>query len=135
MFYWSREARGSNAEVGYLIVQNGDIYPVEVKSGTGDSLRSLHLILKKYPNCPQGLVLYSGTYNTIEEQKLTLMPLYCTASIGDKQPTVVLKITDKKTVQSLLFSLPKSIAGNAAIAEAFCLSLAWLYTAVMAGEP
>jgi len=89
LFYWSREARGSSAEVDYLIVQDGDIYPVEVKSGTGGSLRSLHLMLEKYPNCPQGLVLYSGTYNTIKEQKLTFMPLYCAASIGDRLPTVV----------------------------------------------
>jgi len=89
LFYWSREARGSTAEVDYLIVQDGVIYPVEVKSGTGGSLRSLHLMLEKYPNCPKGLVLYSGTYNMIEEQKLTFMPLYCAASIGDRLPTVV----------------------------------------------
>ena len=89
LFYWSRDARGSNAEVDYLVVREGRIYPVEVKSGRGGSLRSLHLMLKKYHNCPQGLVLYSDTCKKIPEQKLVFLPLYCAAIIGDKHPTVV----------------------------------------------
>ena len=52
LFYWSREARSSSAEVDYRIVFEGNIYPIEVKSGAGGSLRSLHLMLEKYPNCP-----------------------------------------------------------------------------------
>ena len=88
LFYWARDARGSNAEVDYLVVREGKIYPVEVKSGAGGSLRSLHLMLEKYHNCPQGLVLYSGTSNTLPEQKIMFLPLYCVATIGDKRPTV-----------------------------------------------
>ena len=82
LFYWARDARGSNAEVDYLAVHEGNIYPVEVKSGTGGSLRSLHLMLEKYPNCPKGLVLYSGTYSELPNQKIIFMPLYCAAAIG-----------------------------------------------------
>ncbi len=89
LFYWARDARGSNAEVDYLVVRDGIIYPVEVKSGTGGSLRSLHLMLKKYNNCPHGLVLYSGSSNKVPGQKLVFLPLYCAATIGDKRPTVV----------------------------------------------
>lgn len=89
LFYWARDARGSNAEVDYLAVRDGKIYPVEVKSGTGGSLRSLHLMLEKYPNCPRGLVLYSGPYRDLSEQKLVFLPLYGVATIGDKRPTVV----------------------------------------------
>jgi len=89
LFYWSRDARGSNAEVDYLVVRQGKIYPVEVKSGTGGSLRSIHLMMEKYPNCTQGLILYSGTCKTIKEQNLTFLPLYCAATIGDKRPTIV----------------------------------------------
>jgi hypothetical protein len=89
LFYWSRDARGSNAEVDYLIVRDGEIYPVEVKSGRGGSLRSLHLMLKKYTNCPQGLVLYGGTSNALPEQKLIFMPLYSAAIIGNKRLPVV----------------------------------------------
>ena len=89
LFYWAREARGSNAEVDYLVVRKGKIYPVEVKSGAGGSLRSLHLMLEKYRNCPQGLVLYSGTSNKLPGQQLVFLPLYCVATIGDRGLTVV----------------------------------------------
>ncbi len=81
LFYWARDARGSSAEVDFLAVKKGEIYPVEVKSGTGGSLRSLHLMLKKYPHCPKGLVFYSGTYRKLPEQKLEFIPLYGVATI------------------------------------------------------
>ncbi|MDD2716045.1 MAG: AAA family ATPase [Candidatus Wallbacteria bacterium] len=84
LFYWSREAKNSNAEIDYLAVREGKIYPVEVKSGTGGSLKSLHLMLEKYPYCPQGLVLYSGPYKELSKQKLTFLPLYYAAIIGDQ---------------------------------------------------
>ncbi|MCJ7603526.1 MAG: DUF4143 domain-containing protein, partial [Desulfobulbaceae bacterium] len=87
--YWSRDARGSTAEVDYLVVREGKIYPVEVKSGAGGTLRSLHLMLEKYHNCPQGLVLYSGMSNRLPEQKLVFLPLYCVATIGDRRETVI----------------------------------------------
>lgn len=76
LFYWAREAKSSRAEVDYLIVRAGKIYPVEVKAGPGGRLKSLHLLLQTYPNCPQGLVLFSGPYRELPEQKLTFLPLY-----------------------------------------------------------
>lgn len=89
LFYWAREARSSSAEVDYLAVRGGKIVPVEVKSGAGGSLRSLHLMLDTYPNCPEGVVLYSGTYAHRPEQRLTFMPLYYAGSVGDPRPDVV----------------------------------------------
>jgi predicted AAA+ superfamily ATPase len=76
LYYWSRDARGSNAEVDFLVAHEGTVYPVEVKSGTGGSLRSLHLMLQTYPDCPSGIVLYSGAYKELPEQHLVFMPLY-----------------------------------------------------------
>jgi len=84
LFYWSRNARNSNAEVDYLTICNGEIFPVEVKSSASGSLKSLHLMLEEYPNCSQGFVLYSGVYRELPEQNLVFMPLYATPSIGDK---------------------------------------------------
>jgi len=82
LFYWSRDARGSNAEVDYLIVCKGKIYPIEVKSGAGGSLKSLHLMLENYSNCPEGLVFYHGIYKNLSDQKLVFLPLYAIAGIG-----------------------------------------------------
>lgn len=76
LYYWSRDARSSNAEVDFLAVHDGAVYPIEVKSGKGGSLRSLHLMLEKYPHCPEGWVFYSGEYRELPQQKLKFMPLY-----------------------------------------------------------
>ncbi len=84
LYYWARDAKNSNAEVDFLTVKKGEIYPVEVKSGPSGKLRSLHLMLENYPNCPKGLVLYSGSYKELPEQKLQFLPLYATPAIGDR---------------------------------------------------
>ena len=54
LYYWARDARGSSAEVDYLAIREGRILPVEVKSGAGGSLRSLHLMLDTYSQLPRG---------------------------------------------------------------------------------
>jgi len=82
LYYWSRETRGSQSEVDFLSVQAGRIHPVEVKSGTGGQLRSLHLALRTYPTCGDGLVLYSGPYGRRPEQRLHFIPLYHAGAIG-----------------------------------------------------
>ena len=84
LFYWSREARGSQAEVDFLVVQSGVIHPLEVKSGRGGQLRSLHLALQKYPTCGDGFVLSSGPYGRIPEQKLVFLPLYYAGQLGPR---------------------------------------------------
>lgn len=45
LFYWHREAKNSNAEVDYLIQKQGQIVPIEVKSGKKGSMQSLYLFL------------------------------------------------------------------------------------------
>jgi uncharacterized protein len=76
IYYWSRRAKSSSAEVDYLAVINGNIFPVEVKSGSSGRLKSLHLCLHNYPNCQKGFVFSSGPYADLPEQKITFMPLY-----------------------------------------------------------
>ena len=76
LYYWSRQAPSSTAEVDYLAVVDGEIVPVEVKSGPAGRLRSLHLLLETYPNCPRGLVFSSAPYAEDPEHKLTFLPLY-----------------------------------------------------------
>jgi predicted AAA+ superfamily ATPase len=82
LFYWSRESRASNAEVDYLVVRDGKIYPVEVKSGAAGALRSLHLMLQTYPESPAGFVLSSRCYAQLPEQKLIFLPLYSAGSLS-----------------------------------------------------
>jgi len=46
LYYWIRQGR-SNAEVDYLTVIDGTIYPVEVKSGAVGSLKSMHQFINE----------------------------------------------------------------------------------------
>ena len=41
--FWVREKKGSDAEVDFILQHNGNIIPIEVKSGHNAKLRSLHL--------------------------------------------------------------------------------------------
>lgn len=76
LFYWSREAKSSSAEVDYLIVRNNNIYPVEIKGGAAGKLRSMHQILKDYPKLKHGFVLSMNQYAELPAQKLVFLPLY-----------------------------------------------------------
>jgi uncharacterized protein len=76
LYYWSRAARSSSAEVDYLASVDGAVVPIEVKSGVAGKLRSLHRLLKEYPNCQKGLVFSGAPYSELPEQKLIFLPLY-----------------------------------------------------------
>ncbi len=76
LYYWSRQAKSSSAEVDYIAVTDGNIYPVEVKSGPSGRLKSLHLFLEKYRNCPKGIVFSSRPYAELPEERITFIPLY-----------------------------------------------------------
>jgi hypothetical protein len=76
LFYWSRQAKSSTAEVDYVISVNDQIIPVEVKSASAGRLRSMHQYLKEYPGCKTGYIFSASNYNELKEQKLVFIPLY-----------------------------------------------------------
>ncbi len=45
LYYWVRDKKGSAAEIDYLIQYRNEIVPIEVKSGSTGSLKSLHLFM------------------------------------------------------------------------------------------
>ena len=47
LFYWHREARGSNAEIDYLIQRGDEMLAIEVKSGTTGRMQSLRIFLQE----------------------------------------------------------------------------------------
>lgn len=82
LFYWAREARGSSAEVDYLVDDGRRIVPVEVKSGSAGRLRSLHLLMDAYPGTTPGIVISSRPYAELQDQRLVFVPLYFAASVA-----------------------------------------------------
>jgi uncharacterized protein len=73
LYYWHREAVNSNAEVDYLIQKGQDIIPVEVKSGTTGSMRSMFLFLKE-KNKPFGIRFSLENFSIYQQVKT--YPLY-----------------------------------------------------------
>lgn len=77
LYYWQREAKSSNAEVDYLIQQNENICPIEIKSGLKGSMRSLFLFLEE-KSIEYGI--RSSLENFSEYESIKVRPLY---SLGD----------------------------------------------------
>lgn len=81
LYYWSRRAKSSSAEVDYVAVIDGRIHLVEVKSGASGRLKSLHLFLEKYKNSSKGIVFSMRPYAEPAEKNIVFMPLYFAFSV------------------------------------------------------
>jgi predicted AAA+ superfamily ATPase len=80
LFYWHREARGSSAEVDYLLEEAGKVIPVEVKSGGRGRLTSMRLFLEKNgPLSPFGIRLSLHPFSIVDD--LRSWPLYAVAGL------------------------------------------------------
>ena len=91
LHYWVREKAGSESEIDYLIQYNADIIPIEVKSGTTGTLRSLHTFMKTkglkkairlnadYPSITD--IKTKDHSGDLIEYQLTSLPLYLTEQI------------------------------------------------------
>jgi hypothetical protein len=80
--WWKRESKNSTAEVDYLVELHNGIQPVEVKSGSAGSLKSLHQLLKDHPGCRDGIVLSCAPFAELPEQRLRFIPLYFAGSLN-----------------------------------------------------
>lgn len=79
LWYWHREALNSNAEVDYIIQNQQEIIPVEVKSGKKGSMQSLHLFLKEKKS-PFGIRFSLENYS--EYKQIRVFPLYAAGVMG-----------------------------------------------------
>ncbi len=74
LYYWKRSEKQSNAEVDYLWEHGGKVIPIEVKSGDGRTLKSMHLFLDTHSNSPYGVKFSSQNYS--EFGNIFSKPLY-----------------------------------------------------------
>ncbi|MCK4979957.1 MAG: ATP-binding protein [Candidatus Delongbacteria bacterium] len=82
IFYWHREARGSNAEIDYVISVAGKIIPIEVKAGTRGAMQSLHLFLKER-NLNTGIRFSGENYGTYDN--ILSIPAYAVSNIHGRK--------------------------------------------------
>jgi len=85
LYYWHKETRDQSAEIDYLIQGDVDtedetaILPIEVKSGLGTTLKSLHTFLEKHPESPLGIKFSTQNYSV--HGKIHSYPLYAIAAM------------------------------------------------------
>jgi len=77
LYYWHRESPSSQAEVDYLTQQAGVILPIEVKSGTGRTLKSMQMFLGTHPASPYGIRFSTNNYSVHE--RIHSYPVYAIA--------------------------------------------------------
>ena len=73
LYYWAREAKNSNAELDYLIQKEGDVIPVEVKSGPTGRMKSMRMFMEKY-QVKQGIKISQAPYDS--DNQIISIPLY-----------------------------------------------------------
>jgi uncharacterized protein len=76
LFYWARDKKSSNAEIDYLKVHKGAVFPIEVKSGPAGRLKSLHLFLAEHPQVNKGVVMSPAGNQCQRVEKLLFVPVY-----------------------------------------------------------
>jgi predicted AAA+ superfamily ATPase len=74
LYYWRRESRGAQAEVDYLYDYQSKALPIEVKSGHGSTLRSLHQFLASHSSVNRGIRFWAENY--LQMDNLDSLPLY-----------------------------------------------------------
>jgi len=77
LYYWHRETVSSNAEVDYLIQNQTDIIPIEVKSSGKGSMQSMYQFLKEKK--PLNGVRFSME-NFSKVNEIEIFPLYAVSS-------------------------------------------------------
>lgn len=85
--YWMRNKRGSTAEIDFIIMFDGKIIPVEVKSGHNAHLKSIHQFMNE-TNHDIAIRVWSGTHSidkvkTIngKEFRLINLPFYLISAL------------------------------------------------------
>ena len=79
LYYWQRNAPNSSAEVDYLIQKGELIIPIEVKSGSGTTLKSMYLFLESHTKSMLGIRF--STQNYSKHENIESIPLYAVAAI------------------------------------------------------
>lgn len=96
--YWLREGRSNNAEVDFILALDGQIVPIEVKSGATGSLKSLHQFVGE-KNVPLAIRFDAGLPSTqtistriVKDKKyinvryeLVSLPMYLVERLPDLQ--------------------------------------------------
>lgn len=72
LYFWIRKEKGTTSELDFLLAHEAGLVPVEVKSGSQGSLKSLHQFLSRSAT-PRGVRFYNNA-SLKEEKHLVVLP-------------------------------------------------------------
>lgn len=86
LFYWQRAERGSMAEVDYLVANNGNVLPIEIKAGERGGMKSLYYFMEQR-HLEHGVrcSLENFGHFTHGNQQIEIIPLYAISNIIQKR--------------------------------------------------
>lgn len=70
LFFWIREEKGTSSELDFVLPVENSLVPIEVKSGSHGSLKSLHQFLSRSSH-HIGVRLYNGSLK-VEDHSVVL---------------------------------------------------------------
>ena len=94
LVYWLRDKRGNNAEIDYVMAYEGQIIPIEVKSGESGTLKSLFVFAEAHGsrqvvrfdlNVPSSQTVthtIKGAKTSVVKVNLISLPLYATSQLA-----------------------------------------------------
>ena len=85
LYYWHKEDKRSQAEIDYLIQIKNNIIPIEVKAGSGRTLKSMHIFMQTHTESPHAIKFSAQNYSIYD--KIHSYPLYTVAkTMSDINP-------------------------------------------------
>ncbi|MDR0306485.1 MAG: AAA family ATPase [Chitinispirillales bacterium] len=85
LYFWTREKERSQAEVDYLIQNNGKIIPIEVKSGKKGKMQSMHLYLDEKKS---EYGIRTSLENFTKYDNIRVLPLYAIGNVKTKNTCI-----------------------------------------------
>jgi len=79
LFYWQREEKNARAEVDFVIQQNMEIVPIEVKSGKQGKMQSMYLFIKEKQS---EYGIRTSLENFAIYDKIKVVPLYAIGNLN-----------------------------------------------------
>ncbi len=94
LYFWKRESKSAQSEIDYVYDFQHKILPIEVKSGHGTTLRSMHRFLEEHKNSKFGIRFWAENYLTTDN--IISRPLYsiCTLAHLDQLKAIHSIISD-----------------------------------------
>ncbi len=80
LYYWTRDARNSMAEIDYLMVKNERVIPVEIKSGATGHMKSMHMFINTF-HSDLGIKISQASYAVDIKNRVLSVPFYSTEGI------------------------------------------------------